>query len=138
MKNYFYILAIIMVMSVAAIAASSVFNKYKYANASFAKKNWGSEPLNQKEFRESGFKGDLVKAKMAYTIVKNQLYKDKPISLVFKELGRANGYFMSDLSPAYVLQRPTKEKNEGWQLAFIPTKDGKRVKEVRIFKSCCD
>ena len=135
MKKSFYILLFIVSTTV---MAASFFESYKYEDSGFAKKNWGFEKLDKKKFRESGYKGDSVKAAMAFYILKNQSYKGKPISLVFKELGRANGYFISDLSPAYVLQRPTKEKNEGWQLVFIPTKDGKIVKEIKIFKSCCD
>ena len=70
----------------------------------------GPRKLDKNKFKDSGYDGDLVKAKMAAYIIEKQIYKGSEIALVYKELGTANGYFISDLSPAYVLQRPTEKK----------------------------
>jgi hypothetical protein len=120
------------------IVHASVFDKYEFMDVKTAKAKWGYQKLDKNKFKESGFDGDSVKAKMATYIIEKQIFKGSEITLVYKELGPANGYFISDLSPAYVLQRPTDNKNEGWQLIFVPTEDGKKVKEVRIVKTCCD
>ena len=111
---------------------ASIFDQYTFMDVKVAQDKWGHEKLDKNKFKDSGYDGDLVKAKMAAYIIEKQIYKGSEIALVYKELGIANGYFISDLSPAYVLQRPTEEKNEGWQLVFIPTEDSKKVKEVRI------
>lgn len=120
------------------VTQASVFDQYKFMDVKAAQAKWGQEKLDKNKFKNSGYNGDSIKAKMAAHIVGKQIYKGSEIALVYKELGTTNGYFISDLSPAYVLQRPTEEKSEGWQLVFIPTEDSKKVKEVRILKTCCE
>ncbi|MCB0355917.1 MAG: hypothetical protein KDD40_02860 [Bdellovibrionales bacterium] len=117
---------------------ASVFNEYTFINGEQAKKKWGYEKLDKNKFRESGSKGDDVKAKMAAYILENQSYKGKKIELVYKELGKANGFFISDIPPTYILQRASNSHKESWQLAFIPTNDGNFVEEVKIVKTCCN
>lgn len=119
-------------------ARASVFDQHTFMDVKAAKAKWGYQKLDKNKFKNSGYEGDSIKAKMAAYIIEKQIYKGSEIALVYKELGTANGYFISDLSPAYVLQRPTEEKNEGWQLVFIPTEDNKKVKNVRVIKTCCE
>lgn len=132
------VLAALLMIVCFQIARASIFDQYTFMDVKTAKAKWGNEKLDKNKFKDSGYSGDSIKAKMAAYIIEKQIYKGSEIVLVYKELGTANGYFISDLSPAYVLQRPTEEKNEGWQLVFIPTEDSKKVKEVRIVKTCCE
>jgi hypothetical protein len=52
-------------------------------------------------------------------------------------LGTADGYYFSDVFPAYMIHRSQDPKGDSWQIVFLLTND-RRVDDVVVHKNCCD
>ncbi len=100
-----------------------------------AQQKWGSSSFDVKKFKSGE---ESTRASMVVELIKLKKFIGKPLAEVTKKLGNPDGYFQNDAIPAYFLSSPSNDKKaEVWQLVFLPDKDFKNVKEVKIHKNCC-
>lgn len=133
MKTKFFFLLLSGLIASGYCLASS-FYASDFMRLSDAEKKWGIEKLDSVVFKS----GDLSKrAPMAVDILKNNRYVGKDRKVVRDELGDPDSYFFSDTIYAYKIMPFPGEGNEIWHIVFIPDKNLKKVKEVKIHKKCC-
>ena len=65
----------------------------------------------------------------------------RPTGKVRSDLGEPDGYYENDGIAAYILtpelSAKSKPKANVWQVIFLPSKNWKTVREVKIHKNCC-
>lgn len=98
-------------------------------------KRWGKAELNIEAFN----KGDeRIRASMAYSLLAKQAqYKGKFVLDIRKEFGSPDGFYFSDVFPAYLIQRAQSKADEAWQIVFLLDKD-RKVKKIIVHKNCCE
>lgn len=52
-------------------------------------------------------------------------------------LGDHDGYYFSDMFPAYMIHRGKTREEKSWQIVFLLDRK-QRVSEVVVHKNCCD
>jgi len=91
--------------------------------------------LNTNKFKTGDEK---VRASMAYSILKNQkALRGKFVVDLRNDFGRPDGFYFSDVFPAYMIQRGHGDQDESWQLVFLPNKE-RKVEDIIVHKNCCD
>ena len=73
-----------------------------------AEKKWGQKPFNKKIFREGD---DKQRAFMVVDLIKSKRYVGKDFKVLYDELGSGKGYYISDLIPAYILERGKNDQD---------------------------
>ena len=99
-------------------------------------RRWGTQPLDVAKFKAAK-NNRSVRAKMACSILKNQKKYIGWDSLKIREtFGDGSGYFFSESFPTYLINKPTEENREVWQILFFV--DGNHtVSEIVVHKNCC-
>lgn len=98
-------------------------------------KNWGEAPFQVDRFR---LEDEVVRAKMACSLLKNQkLFIGKDRAQIRNELGDHDGFYFSDMFPAYMIQSAKSKGEDSWQLVFLIDRKEK-VSEIIVHKNCCD
>ena len=96
---------------------------------------WGEVNFNAKKFREGDEK---VRAKMACSLLKNQKqFMGKDRYDIRKELGDHDGFYFTDMFPAYMIHTAKKIGEDSWQIVFLLNRDEK-VSEIIVHKNCCE
>ena len=101
-------------------------------------KKWGNAPLDLEKFKAA--KNDRsVRAKMACSFVKNQKkFVGKNRTEIWEMLGRHDGFYFSEMTPAYIINNSAKDKNmDTWQILFMMDRN-RDITEVVVHKNCCD
>lgn len=127
-----HIIKLLLIMAFTACFANSYFAS-EFMGVSDAKKKWGVSDFKPKEFKTSSEK---IKGAMATNAIEKQVYVGQDMLNVRKDMGTPDSYFFSDTIYAYKITEPDKDK-ESWHLVFIPDREIKKVKEVKIHKKCC-
>jgi hypothetical protein len=92
---------------------------------------WGAELFDSKKFRD----GDIaVRAKMASALLRSNPFKGKTPEEVRSELGNWDGYYFSDMFPAYIIQDGRTQSGGTWQIVFLLDRK-QRVSEVIVHKN---
>jgi hypothetical protein len=92
---------------------------------------WGSEAFDAKKFKE----GDIaVRAKMASVMLRSNPLKGKTSEEVRSELGSWDGYYFSDMFPAYIIQDGRTQSGGTWQIVLLLDRK-QRVSEVIVHKN---
>jgi hypothetical protein len=96
---------------------------------------WGKSPRNDEQFRT----GDEKKrAAMAYSILANKKdFLGKTVFDIRKQMGSPDGFYFSDVFPAYMIRRGKSEKEDSWQIVFL-LNENRKVEDVIVHKNCCD
>lgn len=98
-------------------------------------KRWGKI-----EFNASGFKSGNVKtrASMAASLLKKQKeLKGKSVQSIRELLGPNDGFYFTDVYPAYFIQIGKNHSEETWQIVFLLDRE-RRIDEIIVHKNCCD
>ena len=97
-------------------------------------KRWGEAPFDAETFKVSTAE---KRAAMSCSLLKNQkTFIGKDISEIRTILGDHDGYYFSDMYPAYLIQIGKNKTEETWQLVFMINKD-EDIKEIVVHKNCC-
>lgn len=134
MKKTVALVTTIIVLSAGFVLAKQLWRGKLMPTAEVCKK-WGD-----KEFDVALFKSGTpeVRASMACSLLKNQKpMLGKDISEIRTLLGDHDGYYFSDMYPAYLIQIGKNHSEESWQIVFMIDK-GEDVKEVVVHKNCCN
>lgn len=98
------------------------------------KKKWGNSAFVQETFKNSDIN---TRSKMAYDLVeKKNLFIGKTPKEIRALLGDWDGHYFSESYPAYIIQEPTQEVREGYQVLFFLNKNGK-ISGLAVHHSCC-
>jgi hypothetical protein len=98
-----------------------------------AKKKWGNEVFDPKQFKSGNID---VRAKMAASLAADKRYIGKSPLNIREDLGDPDGYYFSDVFPAYLIQEGKNNKEESWQIVFLLDR-GRKIEKTIIHKNCC-
>lgn len=132
MRNIFYSVAAICICFTLSSLADTFFAG-KFMTAAEAEKKWGLAEFNPSKFKSVSEK---EKGAMAADAIKKNLFVNKEMLDVRKQMGDPDSYFFSDTIYTYKITEPGPDK-ESWQLIFVPDEKLKKVKEIKIHKKCC-
>jgi len=98
-------------------------------------KRWGHATLNIDKFRE----GDAAaRAAMTFDLLRRQKeFKGKYVVDIRKEFGDPNGFYFTDVFPAYLIQEGRNREEESWQIVFLLDKE-RKAEKIIVHKNCCD
>lgn len=92
---------------------------------------WGTEAFDAKKFRDGGV---AVRAKMASSVLRLNPLKGKTPEEVRSALGSWDGYYFSDMFPAYIIQDGRVQSGGTWQIVFLLDRK-QRISEVIVHKN---
>ena len=133
--KYFLMTALISTFLSDICFAANHFWFGKLLTSSQSEARWGKEEFNIERFK----KGDpSERAKMSASLVKNKkLWVGKKIKEIREQFGSHDGFYFTDWIPAYLIQVGRSQKEETWQVVFLPDNEY-NVKDIVIHKNCCD
>lgn len=134
MKKYFFISLIFILGCCITFAGVKHFWRGDTISLTQAEKKWGIAPFDAQKFKTLS---SNERAKMAVTIIKNKSLIGKTRAEVRDFLGDHDGFYFTDMFPAYIISEETKPDGETWQMVCLLDKNGK-VKDVIIHKNCCE
>jgi len=121
----------ILLISTFAFAVGSSFWFGKTLSAKEAISHWGHEEFSNAKFRDADVNG---RAKMAAALIENKkAWIGRPLDDVHKQLGPHDGFYFTDTIPAYLVQTAKSEKEETWQVVFLPDRKD-QIKDVIIHR----
>ncbi len=98
-------------------------------------KKWGTSELKIDEFKKGNEK---IRASMAHSLVKRQKdFVGTFVTEIRKKFGDPDGFYFSDVFPAYMIHRGKTNQEESWQIVFLLNND-RKVEKVIVHKNCCD
>ena len=115
----------------AAILYAQIFPKGIFLSAKEVEKRWGSKPLNAAEFKKGN---SLIRAPMAASILKEKSLIGKTNAEIWELLGRHDGYYFSDLIPAYVIEDNSMKGGDVWQIVFFLDRND-YIKSIKVHKN---
>lgn len=104
-------------------------------SAKQTEEKWGKQPLNVGAFRSGSMKD---RAQMASALLaQKEKYKGKFVTEIREVFGSPDGFYFSDVFPAYMIQRAKNHKEDSWQIVFLLDNE-RKVKDIVVHKNCCD
>lgn len=129
------------ILIISAITFLSLFFGYashpwlgKTMSLNNVKKRWGNEKFNENNFKLGS---QQLKAKMAYSLIKENKMLGLTTLEIKKKLGDFDGHYFSESYPTYIIEEAKKKNEETWQLVFL-IDNNKKVKSIIVHKNCCD
>lgn len=93
---------------------------------------WGDGPIEVQKFKTGN---ENLRQKMACSILKNQKsYVGKSIKEIRAEFGDPDGFYFSDIYPAYLITPEEDKAREYWQIVFLLNND-RKVTEIIVHKN---
>ena len=98
---------------------------------------WGNQPLNVDQFKSAG-EDETVRARMACSLLTHQSrYIGKDITDIYSTFGPAEGYYVSEGYPAYLIETAKTRAQDSWQIVFLAD-GGWQVSAIVVHRNCCD
>lgn len=117
-----------------SIFATPHFWRGSLMSLSQAEKRWGKEKFEINSFRTGDVK---IRSKMVYSLVSDEKkFFGKTVYEIRELLGTPDGFYFSDIFPAYMVERGTTREDESWQIVFLLDRQQK-VSKIIIHKNCC-
>ncbi len=117
------------------IAAGAHFWFGKTMITSKAEDRWGKDPFILERFKNGSTKD---RAKMAASIIRGKkAWIGRPLSEIREQLGPHDGFYFTDIIPAYLIEVAEKKGDESWQIVFLPD-NARMISDVIIHKNCCN
>jgi hypothetical protein len=129
--------SVILVLVFSAVTALGVdhFWKGDLMSETRVAQKWGKSPLDIKVFKSAN---EGQRAKMAFSLLNQQKeFKGKHVSEIREIFGNPDGFYFSDVFPAYLIQTASTNKEESWQIVFMLNTE-RRVEKIIVHKNCCD
>lgn len=128
---------IILFLSLTLVAVSYVFAQHFWRGELMSlkkvEKKWGQSEFSAERFKTAP---PSEKAKMAYSLIKSKKYIAKSVIDIRQDLGDPDGYYFSDIYPAYIITDSQKKGDDVWQIVFLLDKN-RTISEVVVHKNCC-
>ncbi len=74
---------------------------------------------------------------MLYPVKNQKKFHGRFVTDIRNDFGTPDGFYFSDVFPAYLIQRAETRDQEAWQIVFLLDSD-RKVKKVILHKNCCD
>jgi hypothetical protein len=135
MKKVLMITISIMTFSSVSLAIAKHFWRGEIMPRDKVCKTWVGAPFDSKKFKNGD---EAAKASMACSLLKRQnefIGKDR--SEIREDLGDFDGFYFSDMFPAYMIQSGNSKDQDSWQIVFL-LDNNEKVSEVVVHKNCCD
>jgi hypothetical protein len=98
-------------------------------------RKWGNDTLDLEKFRGGDQK---TRSRMAYSLLqKEKEFKGKSVAEIRKLFGEPDGFYFTDVFPAYLIQVAQTQKEEAWQIVFLLNEE-RIVQKIIVHKNCCD
>ncbi len=134
MKKTVVLVSTIVILSAGFVLAKQLWRGKLMATSEVCKK-WGEKPFEATLFKSGNTE---TRASMACSLLKNpKPMLGKDILEIRGLLGDHDGYYFSDMYPAYLIQIGKNHSEESWQVVFMIDKN-EDVKGVVVHKNCCD
>lgn len=128
-----YLLYTLIVLIFISVGYAQHFWRGEEMSLSRIEKKWGQGNFSAEKFKI----GDKqARANMAYSLIKHKKYIGKNILEIREDLGDFDGYYFSDVYPAYLINEPVTKGDDVWQIVFLLDKN-KLVSSVIVHKNCC-
>lgn len=128
-------LVLIALLAVGGWSFAKHFWRGEVLNSSEVKKRWGAESFDEGRFRDGSLP---IRAGMAYALLQNKKnYLGKERMQIEKLLGSPDGFYFSDMFPAYMIERGRKAGEDSWQIVFLLNNEQK-VSDVIVHQNCCE
>lgn len=134
MRKFGLFVVSIVILVFCGLAVAKHFWRGETMSMSAVGKTWGSDPFDALKFRQGDAK---TRSKMTKSMMLSKQLIGKSSEEIRKELGSWDGYYFSDMFPAYIIQDGRLEKGDTWQVVFLLDQNQK-VTEVIVHKNCCD
>jgi hypothetical protein len=96
---------------------------------------WGKGSFDAVKFKEGN---ERARAGMAYSILTmKKKFFGKSVLEIRQQLGSSDGYYFSDVFPAYMIYRGEGPNEDSWQIVFLLNND-RQVRDIVVHKNCCD
>ncbi len=93
---------------------------------------WGRVDFSKDKFKSGDYK---VRASMAFSMLNQEKsFTGKTIPTIREELGDPDGFYFTDMYPAYLIDL---KEDDSWQIVFLLDRNYK-VSELILHKNCCD
>jgi hypothetical protein len=126
-KHIFRFLLLLILADPSAKAQLKWFGKTM--SISVAEATFGKDKFNPGRFKSCD---PICRSKMAASLVKNKTdWLGKPLLEIEGQLGPYDGFYFSDMVPAYLLTRAANKSEDTWQIVFLPD-NADYVKEIII------
>ena len=133
-----YVIPLFVFMVLFLSVAFSGYQNREFMDIKAAQKKWGNTAFVASKFKSGDEK---MKASMVVDLIKSKAYLEKSLKKVREDLGEPTGFYENDGIAAYILTPEVSPKSEQkadvWQVIFLPSKDWKTVKKIKIHKNCC-
>ena len=95
---------------------------------------WGEQKFSIEKFKSGN---ESERAKMACDLLKNQnKFKGFDLLKLRATLGSHDGFYFTDIFPAYMIYTGASTSEDSWQIVFLLNND-KKVDEIVVHKNCC-
>ena len=96
---------------------------------------WGESQFEISKFKSGS---ETIRAQMACSLIKNEkLFFGKDRSEIRSSLGTYDGFYFTDMFPAYMIQSGKSHEEDSWQIVFF-LDNKEKIKEIAVHKNCCD
>jgi len=96
---------------------------------------WGEQKFEIEKFKLGT---ESERAKMACDLLKNQKqFKGFNLLKLRATLGSHDGFYFTDMFPAYMIHSGSSKNEDSWQIVFL-LDINKAVDEVVVHKNCCN
>lgn len=132
MKKIFPVISFILFIFLGSFSLARHFWRGETLSQERVGARWGQSLFLVEKFRSAS---ESERAKMAASLLKNQSqFIGKDPTEIRKKLGDPDGFYFSDLFPAYIIQSAHTSKEEAWQIVFLlDTKE--KVSEIVVHKN---
>lgn len=135
MKVVRFVFAITILLAGIAFADKMSGVQGETMSEELVRKKWGNDAYTAEGFRSASME---MKARMAANmLVQKSTFIGLDRSEIRKRLGDYSGYYISGMYPTYLIQEPSQQSQEAWQLVFLIDLKGK-IKDLVVHKNCCD
>lgn len=135
MKKILIIASSLVLLSSLSLAIAKHFWRGETMSTERVCKTWAERPFDSKLFAGAD---ESMRASMACSLLKSQRnFVGKDRAEIRKDLGDFDGFYFTDMFPAYMIQSGKSKDEESWQIVFLLDRHEK-VSEVIVHKNCCD
>lgn len=134
MRKLFYIF-ISAVFLVISIGLAKSYWRGEVLPVQQVAKKWGTTAFDSDKFKKGSEK---ERSQMAYSLLQNKKkFIGKDRSVIRKELGDFDGYYFSEMYPAYIIEMAQDNESDSWQIVFLIDRKG-LVSDIIVHKNCCE
>lgn len=133
-KKLYLCVLLIFFSCLTALAARSLWRGETMKSEKVCQK-WGSTEFDVNKFKTGN---ENLRASMSCSLLKKESdYIGKDRSEIRQLFGDHDGFYFSDMFPAYMIQSGQNSSEDSWQVVFLLDRNEK-VSDIIVHKNCCN